>query len=146
MSVSDHGIHPDVTAGQSSSSNALAEQADTRPLNATPAIQERRLQRVLDLIEQRPSRSVRDLAREVCLSPARLQRLFKHVTGVDVSMALAERRLQQAAHLLSASDMQIKEIAYLVGYEHHSSFVRAFQRRFALTPRLYRQQASVEAK
>jgi AraC-like DNA-binding protein len=98
------------------------------------------------MIEEQPSRSVRELAREVRLSPARLQRLFKHITGVDVSAALAERRLQQAAHLLSASDMQIKEIAYVVGYEHHSSFVRAFQRRFALTPRLYRQQASEEAK
>jgi transcriptional regulator GlxA family with amidase domain len=98
------------------------------------------------MIEQQPSWTVGDLAREVRLSPARLQRLFKHRIGVDVSVALAERRLQQAAHLLSASDMQIKEIAYVVGYEHHSSFVRAFQRRFALAPRLYRQLASEEAK
>jgi AraC-like DNA-binding protein len=95
------------------------------------------------MIESQPPRSVRELAREVHLSPARLQRLFKLETGVDVSEALAERRLQQAAHLLAASDMQIKEIAYVVGYEHHSSFVRAFQRRFALSPRLYRQQEGV---
>jgi transcriptional regulator GlxA family with amidase domain len=145
MSVSDPGIRPDVTAGQPSSSEALEEQAAS-PLNATPPKQERRLQKVLDMIERQPSRSVRELAREVRLSPARLQRLFKDKTGVDVSVALAERRLQQAAHLLSASDMQIKEIAYVVGYEHHSSFVRAFQRRFALAPRLYRQQMSEEAK
>lgn len=145
MPVSD-GIRPDVTAGQPPSSNAPGEQAASRPLDAITPNHEKRLQRVLDMIEQQPFRSVRELAREVRLSPARLQRLFKHKTGVDVSVALAERRLQQAAHLLSASDMQIKEIAYVVGYEHHSSFVRAFQRRFALAPRRYRQQTSEEAK
>ena len=147
MSVSDHGTSPDVTAGQSSSSDPLAEQSAPCPLHSLlPNNQERRLQKVLDMIERQPFRSVRELAREVRLSPARLQRLFKHTTGVDVSVALAERRLQQAAQLLSESDMQIKEIAYVVGYEHHSSFVRAFQRRFALPPRQYRQQASEEAK
>ena len=143
MSVSNNGVRPDVPAGESSSSEAVTEPSTSRPRNAVAPLHERRLQKVLDMIESQPSRSVRDLAREVQLSPARLQRLFKHETGVDVSEALAERRLQQAAHLLAASDMQIKEIAYLVGYEHHSSFVRAFQRRFALAPRLYRRQEGV---
>ena len=64
---------------------------------------------------------------------------------LDASLAIApndldERRLQQAADLLTVSDMQIKEIAHVVGYGHHSSFVRAFQRRFALTPRRYRRE------
>jgi AraC-like DNA-binding protein len=94
------------------------------------------------MIESGPSRTVRELAFEVHLSPAHLQRLFKHETGGDVSELLAERRLQRAAHLLSGSDMPIKEIAYAVGYEHHSSFVRAFQRRFAQAPRRYRQQTT----
>jgi AraC-like DNA-binding protein len=51
---------------------------------------------------------------------------------------LAERRLQKAAHLLAESEMSIKELAFAVGYEHASSFIRAFQRRFAQTPRDYR--------
>jgi transcriptional regulator GlxA family with amidase domain len=141
MSVSDNGVRPDVLTGQPSSSDAVKEPVRSLPRSAP--VHEKRLQKVLDMIESQPPRSVRELAREVHLSPARLQRLFKLETGVDVSEALAERRLQQAAHLLAASDMQIKEIAYVVGYEHHSSFVRAFQRRFALSPRLYRQQEGV---
>jgi len=79
-----------------------------------------------------------DLAREVCLSPAHLQRLFKQETGVHLSALLIESRLRMAAHLLSTTEMEIKEIAYLSGYQHHSSFVRAFQRRFHQSPKEYR--------
>jgi transcriptional regulator GlxA family with amidase domain len=140
MSVSNNGP---VTTGQPSSSTLEAERPRSPLKTVVAPVHEKRLQKVLDMIELHPSCSVRELAREVHLSPARLQRLFKHETGVDVSEALAERRLQQAAHLLAVSDMQIKEIAYVVGYEHHSSFVRAFQRRFALAPRLYRRQEGV---
>jgi AraC family L-rhamnose operon regulatory protein RhaS len=99
---------------------------------------ERRLRKVLDLIESRPGSSVRELARAVSLSPTHLQRLFKQQIGINVRDLLAEHRLQNAAHLLAASDLSIKEISHRVGYEHHSSFVRAFQRRFAQAPKHYR--------
>jgi AraC-like DNA-binding protein len=35
--------------------------------------------------------------------------------------------------------MRIKEIAHTVGYEHTSSFIRAFERHFMQAPHLYRQ-------
>jgi AraC-like DNA-binding protein len=37
--------------------------------------------------------------------------------------------------------MSVKEIAFAVGYEHTSSFIRAFERRFGIAPRTYRTQA-----
>ncbi|HEY6329054.1 MAG TPA: helix-turn-helix transcriptional regulator, partial [Blastocatellia bacterium] len=61
-------------------------------------------------------------------------------TGLRVSGLIGEQRLQKAASLLSSSDLAIKEIAHAVGYEHHSSFVRAFHRRFAQSPKYYRRQ------
>jgi AraC-like DNA-binding protein len=101
---------------------------------------ERRLRKVLEMIVADPARSVSDLALEVHLSPAHLQRLFKQKTGLRVSDLIGEHRLQKAAHLLSSTDMPIKEIAHAVGYEHHSSFVRAFHRHFEQSPKYYRQQ------
>lgn len=101
---------------------------------------ERRLRKVLDMIDTQPSRSVSELALEVHLSPAHLQRLFKQKTGLQVSHLIGERRLQEATRLLCTSDLTIKEIAHTVGYQHHSSFVRAFHRRFALSPKYYREQ------
>ncbi len=90
------------------------------------------------MIESEPSRSVRELASAIGLSARHLQRLFKQETGVDVRKWLAEQRLQRAAYLLAASEMQAKGIAYLVGYRHYPSFVRAFERRFAQAPKQYR--------
>jgi two-component system response regulator YesN len=102
---------------------------------------EKRLRKVLRMIESEPSRSVSELALEVNLSPAHLQRLFKQKTGVHVSDLIVKHRLRKAARLLSTSDLPIKEIAHLVGYEHHSSFVRAFHRHFVQSPKHYRQQS-----
>ena len=103
------------------------------------AVRDRRVRRALDLIASQPSRSVRELALEVRLSPAHLQRLFKQELGVHIRDVMMEHRLQWAVHLLSTTDLSIKEISYSAGYEHHSSFVRAFQRRFTQAPRRYRQ-------
>jgi transcriptional regulator GlxA family with amidase domain len=104
-------------------------------------IQDRRLRQVVEIIELDPSFSIRDLARRVSLSPAHLQRLFKRHTGIQLGSLVAERRLQKAAELLTLSNLSIKEIAGAVGYRHHSSFVRAFQRRFAQAPKHYRSHA-----
>jgi len=106
---------------------------------------ERRLRQVVEVIELEPSCSIQDLAVKVALSPAHLQRLFKRQTGIQLGGLLVERRLQKAAELLTVSNLSIKEIAHAVGYGHHSSFVRAFQRRFAQAPRQYRLHPSAKS-
>jgi two-component system response regulator YesN len=107
---------------------------------STLQVQERRLRQVVAMIESEPSCSIRDLALKVSLSPAYLQRLFKQQTGTQLGGLVAERRLQKAAQLLTISNLSIKEIAHAVGYRHHSSFVRAFRRRFARAPKHYRRE------
>ncbi len=101
-------------------------------------VKERRVRKVLERIENGGLHSVGDLARAVRLSTAHLQRLFKQETGVHISDLLTERKLCTAAQLLATTEMEVKEVAYFVGYQHHSSFVRAFQRRFRQTPKEYR--------
>lgn len=108
----------------------------------TSQIHERRLRQVVEMIQSEPSSSIRDLALKVSLSPAHLQRLFKQQTGIQLGSLVVERRLQKAAELLTASNLSIKEIAHAVGYRHHSTFVRAFQRRFSEAPKHYRSRDS----
>jgi transcriptional regulator GlxA family with amidase domain len=117
-----------------SESNLTTEESAVR----SARIQERRLRQVVEMIDEKPSSSIRDLAFEVSLSPAHLQRLFKRQTGIQLGSLVAEKRLLKAAHLLMESNLSIKEIAHAVGYRHHSSFVRAFQRRFSQAPKRYR--------
>ena len=104
---------------------------------------DRRVRAALVFLTERPTCSVRELAREIHLSPGRLQRLFKKEMGVLISGYLVEQRLQKAACLLRASGLSIKEIAFTVGYEHHSSFTRAFENRFSQSPKHYREHSDI---
>lgn len=104
-----------------------------------PSVREKRVQKILHSMASRLPNSVRELAEEVHLTPAHLQRLFKHETGAHIRDVLCECRLTVASNLLLTTDLEIKEIAYHVGYGHHSSFVRAFQRHFGQAPKTYRQ-------
>jgi transcriptional regulator GlxA family with amidase domain len=105
---------------------------------------ERRIQNLLDIVAAGTSFAIRDLAAEFHLSPCYLQRLFKQETGVRLGEWLGEQRLQRAASLLANSYLSIKEITHTVGYEHTSSFNRAFERRFLQAPAHYRRQVERE--
>jgi AraC-like DNA-binding protein len=99
---------------------------------------ERRVLKTLEMVEAGTTFAIRDLAAEFRLSPAYLQRLFKNETGIRMGEWLSEQRLQRAAYLLSNSYLSIKEITHVIGYEHTSSFIRAFERRFRQAPARYR--------
>jgi len=103
-----------------------------------PQIQDVRLRKLLQLIDSEPLGKIHDWAGTLNLSESHLQRLFKQATGLALGHLLSEKRLQRAANLLTSTNLSIKEIACAVGYEHGSSFTRAFERRFEQAPRQYR--------
>jgi AraC-like DNA-binding protein len=111
------------------------------PRTSTGELLDGRVRRILEKIESGKTLTIHNLAVEFNLSPSYLQRLFKRQTGVGMGEWLSERRLQRAAQLLADSYMSVKEIAHCVGYEHVSSFIRAFERRFAWPPARYRKQS-----
>jgi AraC-like DNA-binding protein len=104
------------------------------------AMLEGRVQKIVELVGCGAAYTIRDLARPFRLSTSYLQRLFKQETGVRLGEWLTEQRLQRAAHLLQHSYLSVKEITHTVGYEHVSSFTRAFERRYGDAPTLYRKQ------
>lgn len=97
-----------------------------------------RLRKLMELIEANPLSTIRDWALAFNLSHSHLQRLFKQATGVALGRALTEKRLRRAADLLLHTNLSVKEVAHAVGYEHTSSFTRAFGRYFEERPRHYR--------
>ena len=99
--------------------------------------------RVLGMIESGSPYNIGDLAAGLHLSPSHLQRLFKRETGARMGEWLIELRLQKAAYLLAQSYLSVKEVARSAGYEHVSSFIRAFERRYVLTPTQYRERADL---
>lgn len=78
--------------------------------------------------------TVGELAAKVYISPAQLQRMFR----VEFHMTVAEYvrlcKLKRALMLLCETDRKVCGIAYDVGSEHESSFIRSFKREFGITP------------
>ena len=128
----------EITVKTTSGSHNTGAATQLQKFNLIPTARERRLLKIMQILESRLVHSVRELAEEVHLSPAHLQRWFKQETGLDISDLLYEQRLTRAAHLLTTTKMGVKEVAYMVGYGHHSSFVRAFERRFGQAPSRFR--------
>jgi len=108
----------------------------TRPTRDVAS--KRRVQTILQRVEACSTFTIGGLAEEMQLSRSYLQRLFKQTTGVCLGVWLNEQRLQRAAFLLLNTSLSVKRIAPAVGYEHPSSFVRAFERRFQHPPTHYR--------
>lgn len=119
--------------GSGNNGRSLSSTASPTP------VREERLQKILEIIESGKPCTIQGLAEQFNLSHSRLQHLFKQETGMSLGHLLTQQRLYRAAHLLTHSNKRIKEIAHAVGYEHASSFIRAFERHFAKAPRLFRQ-------
>jgi AraC-like DNA-binding protein len=135
-------VSRNLEAASTATGNGAPESNDAKLSALIPVVQDVRLRNVLHGIGSRPSRKMNDLALECNLSVSRLQHLFKQRTGLGLGELLAEQRIRQAADLLVDTNMSIKEIAGTIGYEHSSSFTRAFERRFQQSPSRYRQARS----
>lgn len=84
--------------------------------------------------------TVEDIAAKAYISPAHLQRLFHITFGMTIAEYVRYRKLQKALELLYSTNRNVCDIAYDVGFEHESSFIRSFKREFGLTPHEARKQ------
>ena len=80
-------------------------------------------------------------ARQAGISPFHFLRLFANVLGVTPHQYLVRARLRHAARLLTNEDIAITEIAYDVGFNDLSNFVRTFHRAAGVSPRAFREAA-----
>jgi AraC-like DNA-binding protein len=105
-----------------------------------------RLSVARDFIECNFSRYITldDIAREACLSPFHLLRLFKQVFGATPHQYLTNLRLTRAKYLLSTSDLLVTDICILVGFESLGSFSWLFRKRFGMPPTAYRSSCDAE--
>ena len=79
-----------------------------------------------------------DLAQMAGLSLAQFERRMKKIFHMPAGRYLIKSRIDNAARLLSASDMPIAEIAQRSGFSDQSSLSRQFRQITGFTPRQYR--------
>ncbi|MGG6310538.1 response regulator [Paenibacillus macerans] len=78
------------------------------------------------------------IADNVHLHPVYLSRIFKAVTGENVSDYVHKLRMERAAYLLKNTDKKVYEITELVGYENPQYFSKVFRKIYGQTPLEYR--------
>lgn len=105
-----------------------------------PALELRRLQRVLIYIEERLGETISldDLAGEACLSSFHFARLFHQAMGRPPHRYLVERRVAAAQERLRTRRASMVEVALDTGFGTQANFSRVFRKLTGLTPRQYR--------
>jgi AraC family transcriptional regulator, transcriptional activator of pobA len=82
--------------------------------------------------------SLRDVAREVGMTPGHLTTVVRRRTGRTVQEWIIERRMAEARCLLADTDLPVAEIARRVGMSDPGYFSRLFRRTHGASPRSWR--------
>lgn len=67
-----------------------------------------------------------------------LSRTIKQTTGKNYTELVQEKRLSQAAFLLSTTSLSIMDISLDVGYNNFSYFYRIFKKKYGVSPKEFR--------
>ncbi|HPJ22028.1 MAG TPA: response regulator [Clostridia bacterium] len=96
---------------------------------------------VMDKRFNEPEFSLKELAKEVALSPGYLSTLFKDIFGITFHDYLTAERLERAKILLLSTGLKNYEVAEQVGFPDPNYFSTAFKKRFGMSPSHYRSSA-----
>jgi len=99
-----------------------------------------RVEKIIKMMREdvRGELSLAEFAQSVNLSVWRLCHIFKSDVGMPPIRYLRLLRMERAKNLLESSFLSVKEIAYQVGLNDESHFVRDFKSTYGYSPALYR--------
>lgn len=83
--------------------------------------------------------SIREVAKEVGMSPYHFIRFFKAVFGETPKQCQLQARLEKAKHLLLLTNSSVTDICLETGFSSLGTFSYVFTRRVGVTPTIYRQ-------
>lgn len=74
------------------------------------------------------------LAEKLNTSTSKLKTDFKSVYGTSILQYIIDKKMELALQLLQCTTMQVKQIAFEVGYDSPSKFSAAFKKRHDKLP------------
>ncbi len=100
----------------------------------------KRLAWVVDFIYSNLDRSVEieELAQVACLSKFHFLRLFKAFYKQTPHQFINLIRVKKAQYLLVQTNLPVIEIAFILGFEHLTSFTRMFTKKMGISPQGFR--------
>ncbi|MEP3210513.1 MAG: helix-turn-helix transcriptional regulator [Maribacter sp.] len=82
--------------------------------------------------------TVQMVADSLNLSPNYLSSLLKSQTGQSTQQHIHNKLIEKAKEQLSTTTLSVSEIAYSLGFEHHTSFTKLFKNKTEMTPLEFR--------
>lgn len=83
--------------------------------------------------------SLTEAAKELGQPAYSISRLLKKHTKFNFKELLQQRKLQQAAYLLSQTPLTVEAVMKNIGYDNSSYFYRKFREKYGCSPRQYRE-------
>jgi AraC family transcriptional regulator of adaptative response / methylphosphotriester-DNA alkyltransferase methyltransferase len=88
--------------------------------------------------------ALEELSRRVATSPRQLRRAFSETAGTGFRSYLARLRMEEAARLLTTTDLPVRVVGRRVGYRQAGQFTKAFKRTHGTTPSQFRAERRME--
>ncbi len=82
--------------------------------------------------------TIKELAKQLNISPSSLSHLFKKITGFTIMGYLFSCRMAEAKRLLTTTDLPVGEIVERCGFSDSSNFSREFKKANGITPSKFR--------
>lgn len=98
------------------------------------------IKKAMDLVEEHmadPEFNVENMVQEIGMSRSKLYLKLKAITGQSSSEFIRTVRLKRAVQLLESSDLTVKEIMYMTGFNTASYFSKCFKKQFGIPPSEY---------
>lgn len=106
------------------------------------SMDEKLIRKASKYVEDNMSRSdlsVEELSKELGMSRVHLYKKLLAITGRTPIEFIRIMRLKRAAQLLRESQMNVSEIAYMVGFNNAKYFSRYFKEEFGMLPSIYQE-------
>lgn len=78
--------------------------------------------------------SIPEIAELMNMTPSKLEREVKRLTGMTPIKYLNDFRLTKAKHMLTKGDLSIFEVSYALGFKSMSYFGKAYKEKFGIAP------------
>lgn len=88
--------------------------------------------------------TVEEMAKRVAISPSRIYPIYKKVYGISPMADLINARINSAKNMLAVGEEKVEDIAWNLGYQNTTHFIRQFKQKVGCTPARYRKEQKSE--
>ncbi|WP_343631769.1 AraC family transcriptional regulator [Fluviicola sp.] len=116
-----------------------SENPDQKP-NTEMSYDQERLEEFMELLEKHVAshKSVTEYAEMLGVSVFQLNKITKNSVGKTVSELIGEQLILESKRILLGTSNQVKDIAYSLGFEDVSYFIRFFKKGTGSSPEVFR--------